>query len=134
MLSLSMTCTLNAAGNKFLMLLEGRGACYIQDRGVSRWDTCAGEAILRAHGGIFFKLSSIATSGTFENYLYKPTQVNLDIEEISSVGGESTLIPSYTNICGLFALSPIVAENEELINGYCRGIARVAKTCKPKFV
>jgi hypothetical protein len=25
------------AGNKMLMLLEGKGAAYIQDRGVSRW-------------------------------------------------------------------------------------------------
>jgi hypothetical protein len=25
------------AGNKMLMLLEGKGGCYIQDRGVSRW-------------------------------------------------------------------------------------------------
>ena len=28
------------AGNKMLMLLEGKGAAYIQDRGVSRWGEC----------------------------------------------------------------------------------------------
>jgi 3'-phosphoadenosine 5'-phosphosulfate (PAPS) 3'-phosphatase len=28
------------AGNKMLMLLEGKGAAYIQDRGVSRWGMC----------------------------------------------------------------------------------------------
>ena len=28
------------AGNKMLMLLEGKGSAYIQDRGVSRWYVC----------------------------------------------------------------------------------------------
>ena len=58
------------AGNKMLLLLEhslyyrGRGAgdrsshmLYIQDRGVSRWDTCAAEAILYAFGGQLTKLT-----------------------------------------------------------------------------
>ena len=31
------------AGNKALLLLELPSACYIQDRGVSRWDTCAAQ-------------------------------------------------------------------------------------------
>ena len=51
------------AGNKMMMLLERSiyGGCddgdgggpmlYIQDRGVSRWDTCAAEGVLEAHGG-----------------------------------------------------------------------------------
>ena len=33
------------AGNKMLMLLEGKGDCYIQDRGISRWDTCAAQVL-----------------------------------------------------------------------------------------
>jgi hypothetical protein len=37
------------AGNKVLMLLEGKGLCYIQDRGVSRWDTCAAQAVLEVY-------------------------------------------------------------------------------------
>ena len=58
------------AGNKMLLLLEhslyhhSRGAgdrssymLYIQDRGVSRWDTCAAEAILYAFGGQLTKLT-----------------------------------------------------------------------------
>eukprot|EP00957_Ditylum_brightwellii_P166896 12702926-Ditylum_brightwellii.AAC.1 len=36
------------AGNKMLMLLEGRGTAYIQDRGVSRWDTCGAQACIEA--------------------------------------------------------------------------------------
>ena len=43
------------AGNKALGILEGRGACYIQDRGVKRWDTCAAQVsspvVTRAIGG-----------------------------------------------------------------------------------
>ena len=51
------------AGNKMMMLLERSiyGGCddgdgggpmlYIQDRGVSRLDTCAAEGVLEAHGG-----------------------------------------------------------------------------------
>ena len=34
------------AGNKMLMLLEGKGDCYIQDRGISRWDTCGAQVII----------------------------------------------------------------------------------------
>ena len=45
------------AGNKMLLLLEGAGDCYIQDRGVSRWDTCGAQACLEARGGILVKLS-----------------------------------------------------------------------------
>jgi 3'-phosphoadenosine 5'-phosphosulfate (PAPS) 3'-phosphatase len=61
------------AGNKMLLLLEhslyhhhyhhhsrdgaGSSMLYIQDRGVSRWDTCAAEAILYAFGGQLTKLT-----------------------------------------------------------------------------
>ncbi|KAL3823744.1 hypothetical protein ACHAXA_004837 [Cyclostephanos tholiformis] len=60
------------AGNKMMMLLErsiygpnhggGGGECdgtmlYIQDRGVSRWDTCAAEGVLEAYGGRLTKLT-----------------------------------------------------------------------------
>jgi hypothetical protein len=31
---------------------------YIQDRGVSRWDTCAAEGVLEAHGGRLTKLTA----------------------------------------------------------------------------
>ena len=58
------------AGNKVLRLLEAEAAeeadeetdtrrppiVYIQDRGVSRWDTCAAQAVLEAQGGILYNL------------------------------------------------------------------------------
>ncbi|EOD27438.1 hypothetical protein EMIHUDRAFT_457163 [Emiliania huxleyi CCMP1516] len=47
------------AGNKALLLLEGEASCYIQDRGVSRWDSCAAQAVLEAHGGCFAKLAAL---------------------------------------------------------------------------
>jgi 3'-phosphoadenosine 5'-phosphosulfate (PAPS) 3'-phosphatase len=34
------------AGNKMMMLLEGKGCVYIQDRGVSRWDTCGAQVFI----------------------------------------------------------------------------------------
>ena len=40
------------AGNKILMVLESRSDVYIHpSAGTKKWDTCAGEAILRACGG-----------------------------------------------------------------------------------
>jgi hypothetical protein len=32
-----------------MMLLEGKGAVYIQDRGVSRWDTCGAQAVISVY-------------------------------------------------------------------------------------
>jgi 3'-phosphoadenosine 5'-phosphosulfate (PAPS) 3'-phosphatase len=62
------------AGNKILMLLENKGDVYLQDRGVSRWDTCAGEAILRAQGGLLCKLTDFdETGGSKSRYTYRPT-------------------------------------------------------------
>lgn len=41
-------------GNKVLMVLEGRAEAYIfPSKGTKRWDTCAGDAIVRAAGGVF---------------------------------------------------------------------------------
>jgi len=45
------------AGNKMLMLIEGKGEVYIQDRGLSRWDTCAPQAVIEAAGGVCSKLT-----------------------------------------------------------------------------
>ncbi len=43
-------------GNKALLLLEGVGEFYIQDRGVKRWDTAGPQAVLEAFGGILTNL------------------------------------------------------------------------------
>lgn len=41
-------------GNKLVMVLEGKADAYVfPSRGTKRWDTCAGDAIARAAGGVF---------------------------------------------------------------------------------
>lgn len=49
------------AGNKALLVLEEESACYIQDRGLCRWDTCAAQAVLEAHGGLLVKLHPLVS-------------------------------------------------------------------------
>ena len=99
------------AGNKVLRLLEAEEAAeidtrrppsvYIQDRGVSRWDTCAAQAVLEAQGGILYNLERflqdapppLTTTRTNTNnedenaaaedissfsYTYRQTDTNLD--------------------------------------------------------
>eukprot|EP00536_Pseudo-nitzschia_multiseries_P010029 jgi/Psemu1/297463/fgenesh1_pm.294_\ len=71
---------------------------YIQDRGVSRWDTCAAQAVLEAHGGILCRLdrflegenddddtdtdgSSVGAGGySYSSYTYRKTDTNPDFE------------------------------------------------------
>ena len=64
------------AGNKILMLLENKAEVYLQDRALSRWDTCAGEAILEAIGGRLCKLTTFfGDTGTIDeryHYTYTP--------------------------------------------------------------
>jgi hypothetical protein len=60
-----------------LMLLEKKGGAYIQDRGVSRWDTCAAQACIDAYGGQLSKLSSFM-DGRKESYTYLKTESNTD--------------------------------------------------------
>jgi 3'(2'), 5'-bisphosphate nucleotidase len=71
------------AGNKMLMLLEGKGGAYIQDRGVSRWDTAGAQACIEANGGILCKLSSFVAAdsvGAIQSYTYLMSERNLDFE------------------------------------------------------
>ena len=135
------------AGNKVLMLLEGRGRCYIQDRGVSRWDTCASEALLEAFGGKFGKLSKFCNEifplPIFRGYTYLKTHVNLDFERKAVLTkfnskkrkrGDDGTIPTvnefncYSNICGHIALAP--GENVSI---YRDAIECVLRKCKPCF-
>lgn len=119
------------AGNKILMLLEGRGACYIQDRGVSRWDTCAGSAILRAHGAVFSKLTKIIENNAIEDYTYSPTTVNHDIGFLDKhTEVDRAKVGPYANICGLFALSPSEAKR---FSFYSECVREVAGRVKPKY-
>lgn len=105
------------AGNKMLMLLGGKGAAYIQDRGVSRWgtyympycvsihcvmvtncsfssiDTCGAQAVIEAHGGVLAKMTTFAKDDPeWKKYTY------LDFEENTS------------------NLTPYNAHNKKLIN------------------
>ena len=62
------------AGNKIMMLLEDKGDVYLQDRGLSRWDICAGDAILRCKGGLLCKLTEFEKTGkTDSHYTYTTT-------------------------------------------------------------
>ena len=68
------------AGNKFLRLLEDPDELYIQDRGLSRWDTCAAQGVLEAHGGAVVKLSAFERRGELEPYTYRRGDRNADFE------------------------------------------------------
>eukprot|EP00596_Hydrurales_sp_CCMP1899_P008664 CAMPEP_0119043524 /NCGR_PEP_ID=MMETSP1177-20130426/23055_1 /TAXON_ID=2985 /ORGANISM="Ochromonas sp, Strain CCMP1899" /LENGTH=365 /DNA_ID=CAMNT_0007011809 /DNA_START=166 /DNA_END=1263 /DNA_ORIENTATION=+ len=111
------------AGNKMLMLLEGKGNAYIQDRGVSRWDTSGAQAVIEAHGGILSKLTSFIDRNELQSYTYLKSSINLDFEpgvalltsynaaEKSNVKkGESfyaiepSSVQPYSNLCGLLAI------------------------------
>jgi len=111
-----------------LLLLEGRGQSYIQDRGVSRWDTCAAQAVLEAHGGCLAKLSAFAAAeSSLASYRYLPSETNADFEPglalLSAYNAKQPLeatagdgaparataaeqLKPYANTCGLFALAP----------------------------
>mmetsp|Transcript_19942 Transcript_19942/g.28378 ORF Transcript_19942/g.28378 Transcript_19942/m.28378 type:complete len:433 (+) Transcript_19942:53-1351(+) len=107
------------AGNKMLMLLEGKGSAYIQDRGLSRWDTCAAQACLEAQGGILCKLTSFLSYSKEEGYTYLESQKNLDFEKgVANINPYNSRLPGqarnraydvmdvkvYSNLCGLLAL------------------------------
>ena len=111
------------AGNKMLMLLEGKGSAYIQDRGVSRWDTSGAQAVIEANGGTLSKLTSFIRTKELQSYTYLKSGLNLDFER-----GVANLTPfncadkgavkkgekrpavdcasvqPYSNLCGLLAL------------------------------
>ena len=123
------------AGNKALLLLEGEASCYIQDRGVSRWDSCAAQAVLEAHGGCFAKLAAVAAEpGSRASYTYLASATNADFEPGLAAltpynarappppGGADAPPPlatsaeqlkPYSNTCGLFALPPSEMANLE---------------------
>ena len=111
------------AGNKMMMLLEGKGIAYIQDRGVSRWDTSGAQAVIEANGGSLSKLTSFISSAKLESYTYLRSSYNLDFESNSAsltlynaadkttvTRGEKQLaefvesVKPYSNLCGLLAV------------------------------
>lgn len=107
-----------------LMLLEGKGSAYIQDRGVSRWDTCAAQACLEAQGGVLCKLTTfLSLNAKEEGYTYLRSPINLDFEkDVACLSIYNSRLPlpqqlplqpvrdvaevkPYSNMCGLLALS-----------------------------
>jgi 3'(2'), 5'-bisphosphate nucleotidase len=68
------------AGNKALLLLEGAGGAYVQDRGLSRWDTCGPQAVLEAHGGVLAQLRPFESRGELVRYSYRPGGAPGDFE------------------------------------------------------
>jgi hypothetical protein len=105
------------------MLLEGKGGAYIQDRGVSRWDTAGAQAVIEAYGGCLSKLTTFVDRKELASYTYLKSPVNLDFEpgaasltpynaaDKSSVKKGETVratdvnsVKAYSNLCGLLAL------------------------------
>jgi 3'-phosphoadenosine 5'-phosphosulfate (PAPS) 3'-phosphatase len=111
-------------GNKVLLLLENHAECYIQDRGVSRWDTCAAEAVLDAHGSYLVKLTGVLEHpAKLQRYTYTQSKANADFTPNlslltennrgkSNTAKSNTLIANvndvleYSNLHGLTAFAP----------------------------
>ena len=68
----------SGAGNKVLLLLAGIGSIYLQHRGLSRWDTCAAEAVAHAKKGLLCMLEPMVTSKATVQYTYLQSDINLD--------------------------------------------------------
>lgn len=139
------------AGNKMLMLLEKKGKAYIQDRGVSRWDTAGAQAVIEAHGGVLCKLGTMINyQGKEDSYRYLKSDRNLDF-----VAGEASLtkynaaaggdigdsrrmamdaseVKPYANLWGLFAIG--AEKNSEAHKAdLLAALKRAAKSSPPSF-
>ena len=164
------------AGNKMMLLLDNSiqncetndnigtqdSMLYIQDRGVSRWDTCAAEACLDAFGGRLLKLTEFLDSNdkhvnetgdgheTKMLYTYLASKTNLDF-----VSGSANLtkynsaldneqlqtdqkavrveqVKPYANLCGLVAFGK-EWNTPERRQILHRAIVRAAKMNSPSF-
>jgi len=150
------------AGNKMMIMLEKSVAgCsiddslfYIQDRGVSRWDTCAAEACLEAFGGKLTKMQQVVDSEDDEpkdeHYTYLASQTNLDFmpgkANLTKYNCRSSIkdlqpnqivtnvdqVKPYSNLCGLVAVGKewCTAEGEMQIQ---KAIQRAAAKNPPSF-
>ena len=137
------------AGNKMLMLLEGKGVAYIQDRGVSRWDTSGAQAVLEANGGSLSKLTSFITSSTLESYTYLKSSYNLDFEpNVASLtpynAADKTAVKRsgnqlaesvesvkpYSNLCGLLAVHSTTASRLSVLH---EAIVRTSSVAPPSY-
>ena len=151
------------AGNKMLMLLEGTGTAYIQDRGVSRWDTCGAQAVLEAHGGVLCKLDqflecSLAVGEHDESssmsYTYRKTDRNLDFvpgmacltkynaaggidqEQMKSTNNRMAVTPTEVKPYANLCGLVALAKSNSNVKSKERirdGLKRAAETCPPAF-
>lgn len=114
------------AGNKILMLLENKGDVYLQDRGVSRWDTCAGDAILEAYGGRLSTLTNfLKNNGDInERYIYKKLKEGEENTNTNESAKITKFTNQYSNLCGLFAIKD---KEDQRINDIYKAIVDVAK-------
>ena len=137
------------AGNKMLMLLEGKGTAYIQDRGVSRWDTSGAQAVIEAYGGKLSKLTTFMNSKELASYTYLKSDVNLDFEpgvanltpfncadkgsikkgEVRSATHVEAVQP-YSNLCGLIAVGNSAVPQLDTIY---EATLRASKLAPPSF-
>lgn len=154
----------SGAGNKILKIIEFSEyfkckALYVQDRGISRWDSAAGEAILDSYGGGFLKLSELIKPNDFSStlplrYHYRHTLVqaeedidwSIKVRMTKSNVNDSSLVKSskatyftdetkanmlpYSNMCGLFA--SIDCSKEALID-FSAKAKEAAKHSKPSY-
>ncbi len=137
------------AGNKMLMLLEGKGGAYIQDRGVSRWDTCGAQAVIEAYGGLLCKLTDFVNKKELNSYTYLKSNSNLDFESgvsnltpynaknpSSVVKGQEVLatdveqMKPYSNLCGHIALDAACVDQLDSIYD---GIQRAKLAFPPSY-
>ena len=135
------------AGNKMLMLLEGKGGMYIQDRGVSRWDTCAAQAVIEAYGGLLCRLDRYLEEEKLVPYTYVKGEKNADfvkgLAELTAYnarewreGGErrkameAREVKAYSNLNGLLAVSK---EGRERLGEVREAMRRVEEEEGPSY-
>lgn len=135
------------AGHKALLLLEGAGECYVQDRGLSRWDTCGAQGVLEAHGGAMVKLHSFMADGALDPYSYIEGGANSDFvpglaalsryNAARAYDGDAPqratdveqLLP-YANTCGVLALP---RADEGTLERYRAALLRAAARHDPAY-
>ncbi|GBG34751.1 Inositol monophosphatase 3 [Hondaea fermentalgiana] len=140
-------------GNKLMNLLEHKGMFYIQDRGVSRWDTCAPQAVIEARGGLLVKLSCLLRAGSLESYTYEKTSTNLDLnadfpvelgkynlrKDADAKGScadpqaQAAAVNAYSNICGFLALDAKTATDSTQLQSVVDLVRAAAAKASPTF-
>lgn len=134
-------CPAGGAGNKGLLVLEQPSAVYIQDRGVSRWDTCAPQAVLEAKGGLMVMLQPVVQGEvtkppTLTSYTYRAGGTNADF-----VAGVARLT-KYNSREGVLSEAdltkgapPRYAETPEDLKPYANTLGLLAlKTAEPQML